>query len=155
MCKHYSIKEIALMSGLTERTIRKYIQAGILEGEKAEGVWRFSPEEVDSFLEHPNVLPSIQTKRNGIVLDFLPNRNKITNQMCAILDFPEEHGKMVLDFFKTHYNSGSYGSDLQFYYDDFEKCPRIIIKGRTDDVIRILDQFYCLTRNHFEGRREI
>ena len=35
----YSINDIALMSGLSSRTIRNYISSGILKGDKVDGCW--------------------------------------------------------------------------------------------------------------------
>ena len=43
--ENYTINDIAMMTGLTTRTIRNYIKLGILNGEKEDGVWRFSAED--------------------------------------------------------------------------------------------------------------
>ncbi|MCD7752847.1 MAG: helix-turn-helix domain-containing protein [Lachnospiraceae bacterium] len=95
MNEFYTVKEIALMSGLTERTIRHYIQTGILKGSKADGIWKFTPEEVDAFFAHPSVFPGILSKRNGVVSDFLVNRSTSQNRICAILDLPKEDRNKV------------------------------------------------------------
>ena len=41
----FSIGEIAVMSGLSVRTIRSYLASGQLEGEKINGAWRFTEEQ--------------------------------------------------------------------------------------------------------------
>ena len=42
----YSVRQLAECTGLSDRTIRNYLASGILEGEKTEGSWRFTPEQV-------------------------------------------------------------------------------------------------------------
>jgi len=37
MEKTYSLSEIAMMSGFTERTLRSYLKQGLLNGEKTDG----------------------------------------------------------------------------------------------------------------------
>lgn len=38
MSKYYSINDVAMMTGLSTRTIRNYIKMNILDGEKVDGV---------------------------------------------------------------------------------------------------------------------
>lgn len=47
--KQYTISELVMMTGLTDRTIRNYIASGILQGDKTDGCWRFTGEQVDGF----------------------------------------------------------------------------------------------------------
>lgn len=138
----YTINEVALMTGLTSRTIRNYIRMGLLHGEKVCGVWRFPPDAVARFLDHPSVSPSIQAKRNAIVLDFMADQKKKTSQMCVILDLPEEEAQAVADFFTRQYNTGSYGHDLRFAFQSTEAYVRVILKGQTGDVERLLGLFH-------------
>lgn len=58
----YTIGHLTQITNLSERTIRNHLSTNILSGEKINGVWHFSPEEVNAFLEHPAVYPSIQAK---------------------------------------------------------------------------------------------
>ena len=46
--KYYLIRHLVLLTGLTDRTIRKYISSGILQGEKIDGLWHFTPEQVEA-----------------------------------------------------------------------------------------------------------
>lgn len=139
---YYTINEVALMTGLTSRTIRNYIRMGLLHGEKVSGVWRFPPDAFARFLDHPSVSPSIQAKRNAIVQDFLADQKKKTSQMCVILDLPEAEARAVADFFTGQYNAGSYGSDLCFSFQSMEAYVRVILKGQTGDVERLLGLFH-------------
>jgi hypothetical protein len=68
---YYLIKHLTLFTGLTDRTIRNYLSMGLLQGEKINGLWHFTPEQVEAFISHPAVRPSIQAKHHGLVYDFL------------------------------------------------------------------------------------
>ena len=63
----YSINEVAMMTSLSTRTIRNYIAAGFLEGEKVDGAWTFTPEQIEAFTQNKTVKPSIKAKKNAIV----------------------------------------------------------------------------------------
>ena len=90
MSKYYSINDVAMMTGLSTRTIRNYIKMNLLDGEKVDGVWQFTEENFQSFVENPNVKPSIHAKSNAIVYDFMLDNHKKENEICMIVDFTEE-----------------------------------------------------------------
>ena len=84
--KYYVINELVMFTGLTDRTIRNYLSSGILQGEKVDGMWRFTSDQVEEFVKHPAVRPSILAKKNGLVYDFLADDQKKTQEVCVILD---------------------------------------------------------------------
>ena len=86
MQEMYTINHVALMSGLSSRTIRNYIKMGFIEGEMINGVWHFSAEDVGAFFANPNVAPAIQAKRNALIFDFLSDDYKKQDEMCAVID---------------------------------------------------------------------
>ena len=47
----YNLKQLVMMTGLTERTLRNYLRLGILTGEKVDGIWQFTKEQVTAFYE--------------------------------------------------------------------------------------------------------
>lgn len=61
--KYYVINELVMFTGLTDRTIRNYLSSGILQGEKVDGMWRFTSDQVEEFVKHPAVRPSILAKK--------------------------------------------------------------------------------------------
>ena len=48
----YTLKELAIMSSLTERTLRSYLKMGILGGKKEDGIWRFDEADIEAFAYH-------------------------------------------------------------------------------------------------------
>ena len=76
---YYLIRHLVLLTGLTNRTIRKYISSGILQGERINGLWHFTPEQMESFIRHTAVHPRILAKHHAAVYDFLLDDRKQAN----------------------------------------------------------------------------
>ena len=138
---YYNINSIVLISGLTDRTIRSYISSGILVGEKINGLWHFTPEQVEAFLRHPAVRPSILAKNNGMVYDFLLQDRKPAQEICIILDLPSADEKETAEFFCYAINNGDY-RDLEFRFDSVSGTPRVILRGHTAQVLALVNAFY-------------
>ena len=43
----YNLNEVAMITGLTTRTLRNYLKLCLLKGEKIDGNWSFTEEELD------------------------------------------------------------------------------------------------------------
>lgn len=141
--ENYTINDVAMMTGLTTRTLRTYLKLGILNGEKENGVWRFAAEDVSSFIAHPSVKPSIQAKSRGIVFDFLADESKRENGICTVLDLyiGDEEAKSVSEFFCNGINRLGGGS-VKFSYERNGKNTRIILSGQEEAVTELMAGFY-------------
>lgn len=53
MERKYTLNDLALMTGLTTRTLRNYLVQGFLRGEKTNGVWQFADADLDRFFSDP------------------------------------------------------------------------------------------------------
>ncbi len=138
---YYTIGHIVQFTGLSDRTIRNYISMGILEGEKINGLWHFTPEQVETFIEHPAVRPSILAKNNAIVYDFLLDNKKKTDEICIILDIPSGERKKITEFFCYNINNGNY-KNIKFSLNaPTNGYPRIILKGDTSEVLRLVNEY--------------
>ena len=137
----YLISHITLITGLSDRTIRNYIASGILKGEKINGIWHFTPEEVDAFIKNPAVRPSIVAKNNSVVYDFMLNDSKKEEETCVILDLPKCDIKETAEFFCYGISNGDY-KDINFSFDGNYKTPRIILRGRPSDVFGLIGDYY-------------
>jgi len=138
---YYTIAHIVQFTGLTDRTIRNYISSGILVGEKANGVWQFTSEQVETFIHHPAVRPSIIAKKNALIYDFLLDTQKKSDELCIILDLPTKDEKEVSEFFCNSILNGDF-HDIQFSFDSLNGLPRVIIKGDGQEVLRLINQYY-------------
>ena len=141
----YLISHITLITGLSDRTIRNYIASGILKGEKINGIWHFTPEEVDAFIKNPAVRPSIVAKNNSVVYDFMLNDSKNEEETCVILDLPKCDIKETAEFFCYGISNGDY-KDINFSFDGNYKTPRIILRGKPSDVFGLIGDYYKSSR---------
>jgi len=143
MEKQYTINKVAIMSGLTTRTLRNYIKMGILKGELVEGVWKFTEEDVAEFFQNPYVKPSIQAKNKAIVFDFLAQNEKRINEICTIIDVcVEKHeAEEIAAFFCKEVNKRTAGN-LKFSFEKNGSYVRVILKGYEDAVMEILNEYY-------------
>ena len=144
--KLYLISHLVLITGLSDRTIRNYIASGILNGEKINGIWHFTPEEVDAFINNPAVRPSIIAKNNSIVYDFIINNGEKEEEACVILDLPKADIKETAEFFCYRISSGNF-ENINFSFDGYAKTPRVILKGKPEDVFGLIDEYYKSSRN--------
>ena len=71
MSEFYTIADVAVFTGLTDRTLRSYLKEGRLTGTKEEGAWRFTPEDLERLLEDGGARRAIEANRNAAVYDFL------------------------------------------------------------------------------------
>ena len=138
--KYYVINHLVMFTGLSDRTIRNYIASGILQGEKINGLWHFTPEQVEEFVRHPAVRPSILAKNNGLVYDFLLDTKKSGQEMCVILDTPCADKKTVAEYFCYSINSGGY-HNIQFSFDGVMETSRVILKGDAAEVLRLVNEY--------------
>lgn len=139
---YYNIKAVTMITGLTDRTIRNYISLGVLEGEKINGMWHFAPEQVEAFIRHPAVRPSIQAKNNAVVYDFLLNTARKEPAICIILDLPDCVPKETAEFFMYAINNGTEWRNLEFSFDATYKTPRIILKGPAQQIMSLVNRYY-------------
>lgn len=138
---YYTIGHIVLFTGLTDRTIRKYISSGFLSGELINGVWHFTPEQVEAFVRHPAVRPSILAKHNALVYDFLLDTKKDGQQVCMILDLPGADHKAVAEHFCDTIRERDL-HEFRFSFDSVSGAPRVILRGRPDEVLDMVNGYY-------------
>ena len=142
MEKYFGINEVSAMTGLTTRTLRNYIKSGVLIGEKVEGIWRFAETDFEKFISNPNVKPSIRAKNNALVYDFLLDGKKKVNQICTIIDLYEKDGNpRDLSRWFCDYINHNKEEDIRFTFEKNGANVRIILKGREQFVIKMLNTY--------------
>lgn len=144
MEEKYTLTDLAMMTGLSTRTLRNYMGQDILHGQKENGIWIFSGEELDTFLAHPYIQPSIHAKRNAMIYDFLLDKKKKEEEMCTIADFnvSDEGAEEISNYFCNAINSRKDGSRLRFTFDYANDHARVILTGNAEIVMEILQGYY-------------
>ena len=135
----YTIDQLALITGLTTRTLRNYLKSGILAGSRDTGIWQFTEQQVSDFIAHPSVKPSIQAKQKAIVYDFLAGQDNSDQEMCLMFHrrLPREEAAEISRFFCQA--AGSL-SRIRFSYSYEEGTAHFILKGGEEQVFGLLKQ---------------
>ena len=135
----YTINHVALMSGLSSRTIRNYMKMGFIEGEMINGVWHFSAEAVGDFFANPNAAPAIKAKRNALIFDFLADDDKQQDEMCTVIDqrVNLEEANAISEFFCDAINR-AWSGVIRFGFSFNGNQARIILTGPEDAVQQLL-----------------
>lgn len=143
---YYVLGHVKVITGLSERTLRSYISLGLLKGEKINGMWHFTEEQLGEFLVNPSVRPSILAKKHAIIWGFLADSKKKEEECCIILDIPHGDPKRVAEFFCYEISEGGY-KGINFSFDAHKnETPRVILRGKTDDVLLIINKYKELNK---------
>ena len=140
MEKTYTLADLAMMTGFTDRTLRNYLKQGLLKGEKNGGTWQFPAENVDAFFAQPYVKEGLRIKRSATVFDFMAERKKKTARICVILDLPctMAQGMVFSDFFCRQMEQAE---DTEFNYHWDEGMCRIMVCGEETQVSAIMENW--------------
>ncbi len=142
MKEAFSLNDLAMITGLSTRTIRTYITTGFLSGEKIDGAWVFTHEQVLAFIENKAVQPSIKAKKNAIVFDFLGTKPYNNDKMCTILDLAAKEALTASVFFCEKISECSPEAELRFASDPVGTGVRLILSGSPKDVMNLMNQYY-------------
>ena len=141
MDRNYTLDDIAMMTGFSTRTLRNYLNQGILKGEKTDGKWQFTAEEIDRFFAEPFVKEGLRIKRNAIVFDFLADRSKQAKSACVILDIPVsmKESKTLSEFFCKQMETAL---GTVFTFDWNNGSARVILSGAEESVANIMEAYH-------------
>jgi len=142
MKEFFNIEDVAMITGLSTRTIRHYIADGFLEGDKSTGAWQFTADQLDVFLQKEVIKPAVRAKRNAIVYDFLGSKPQTQGKICVVLDLPSSHEMETMMFFCKYISELEPDAELRFASDKLGKGLRVILSGSDKDVMELLNQYY-------------
>lgn len=139
---YYVLNHLVQFTGLTDRTLRNYLASGILQGEKINGMWHFTPRQIEDFLAHPAVRPSILARNHSLVYDFLLDMKKPCPQTCMILDIPDSNDREIAEFFCYRINQSG-DSSLRFSFHMNAPYIRVILTGSASTVLALVNEYYA------------
>ena len=147
MKESYTLNELAMITGLTTRTLRNHLRLGTLKGEKPDGAWMFTPEDIEAFFAVPAARESMEARRNAVVFDFLADRFKRANRACVILDFAVDDGESeaISRFFCESVSDGI--ADIELRVSRDRGLTRVILSGGEEQVSDILGRYYSRPRS--------
>ena len=139
----YNLNQVAMITGLTTRTLRNHLKQGLLNGEKIDGVWSFTEKELDEYVREPSVKQAIASRQHAVVYDFLSDSVKKTNRVCTILDLPVSDGEAlsIASFFSREISK--HGSDIEFRFIKEKHFARFILAGAEEQVSAFMKAYYA------------
>ena len=137
----YDLNQLAVMTGFTTRTLRSDLTSGALTGEKVDGAWQFTAEDIDAFMNQSAIRRRAAARQNSVVYDFLADAHKQANRLCVVLDLPVslEESAEVQTFFCKQMNKAH---DAQFYARMVRGLLRVTLSGAEDQIASILAEYY-------------
>ena len=138
---NYTLKDLSMICGLTDRTLRNYLKLGILTGEKQDGTWCFTEEHLDAFFKNDVASAAMQAKRNAAVFDFLKDTKKKTNYACVILDLPQEQSLSVAKFFCE---AVSKRQNMTMSFESRRGINRVILTGEEIVIHDIMLEYHSV-----------
>ena len=137
----YNLNQVAMITGLTTRTLRNHLKQGILKGNKIDGNWSFTEEEVETYIGDPGVRQAISAKQHAVIYDFLADPYKKTNRICTIMDFPVSDAEAldIAQFFSRQITER--GQDIEFRYIRAKGCARFILSGSEEQVFGFMKAY--------------
>lgn len=143
MSEYYNLNQLAMFTSLTTRTLRNYLNQGLLHGEKIDGVWSFTPEDVQAFLSDKSVRRRLESHRNAVVLDFLADTGAKQNRACVILDYvaDDDEADQISKFYCDAMCRSAGGLEMRF--SKSRGGCRVILAGQEDPVMDLLREYYA------------
>ena len=140
----YSINDVSKITGFTTRTLRNYIKSGQLDGEKIDGIWKFTPDDISNFMDDPNVSPGIESKHRALVFDFLSKKNADDAEICVIISdrLSNVEAELVSQKLCGLINSEPEKfSTVNFAFEKKLEKIRIFLTGKFDAVMELIDLY--------------
>ena len=136
-----NLNDIAVMTGFSTCTLRNHMKMGLLEGEKIDGVWRFTDEQFTVFINDPNIKAALRSKDRGLIYDFIADDRKANNALCVVLDLRADlaEANEVSAFFCKEMEKVS-GARFTFNFEHGN--ARVILTGPEDAVQSIMAAYY-------------
>ena len=141
----FTVEDIANMTSTSDRTIRNYLRNGLLKGRKIGGQWRFTMQDIKTFLDGGEAMKEMKKKQKQEILDFIDGVNsKLTGerQTCVIVDlYISQKDAIGLNEKICDFIAENMFSNMRFDYDysDEEKRARFTILASPKTAIKILE----------------
>lgn len=138
--RKYTISDIALLTNISTRTLRKMTNAGIIKGRIVKGKREFDFKELAETLNHPDVVSIARKRQKAAVTEgFIESDSPCVMQLVSFClpSYDENllHGMIdaALDADKR------YSVRVCFFFKN--RGLRVECFGRIDDVKRVLNDF--------------
>lgn len=140
----YSLKDISKMTQLTTRTLQNHLKEGLLKGSKIGRSWRFSEEDLKSYLNQNKVQKDLSHKAHEEVASFL---KESVNETCTLIRLKKKDYPNLQSLAENiaNYINLNITQDLKTYkaiYDKEEDLLEILLIGSFTVVFDLSQYIY-------------
>ncbi|RHW36034.1 DNA-binding protein [Neobacillus notoginsengisoli] len=139
----YTVDEVAIMTGLTRRTIQNYLKDGKLKGRKIGVQWRFTEENIQALFNNQDFQAEVTNSNNKMVLEFLNSKERLETEICSVIDYPcldknqiDKLTQQIIKFVNTHQLKGNIKFSYQYIKE--HNIARFIITGKIQYINQVL-----------------
>lgn len=133
--KLYTVSDVAKLTGMTDRTIRKYLKDGVLKGRKIGVQWRFTEADIQQLFRDYVPTPAFTELDNNAVIDLLEHQAEGTVTITKLDGFTYEQ---IQNF---HYRLRQEAAAVQILcqYEETRQAARFIFSGPSQEICRLIE----------------
>ena len=131
----YVLKDLIEMTQLSERTLRRYLEQGLLQGTKVGGSWRFSEDDVKRFIDSQKFSKEIATQASDDVKRFIRREYETdAHRGCVILDFNEPDDALFKEIREVVMKTSTMFKGFKMKMFPEENYLRVVLIGGFDYI---------------------
>ncbi len=134
----YDLKQLIEMFDIPERTIRRHIKLGFLEGEKVKNKWLYTNENIKKYLDRVEVRKTLKNKSILAVNDYFYGFSRNSEDVCIIKHFKGLDSNKILEL-SNFINSMT--SPFKFSINPIGNSHTVVFIGDLADSERLLEYF--------------
>ncbi len=134
----YTLKDLMNFFSIPERTIRRHLSEGVLNGTKIGGVWRFSDQDIQEYADNKSIVDYLTKTSMDKLNDYARGFVKHKDDICLTFNHKNMQDGAVknLTSFVNHFQNPFY-----FNINNNYKNRTIIFIGNIDDSIDLINKF--------------
>ncbi len=130
----YTLNDIINLTKLSERTLRRYLEQGLLKGHKLGGIWRFTEQDLKRFFDNQSFNQTISRQASEEVKQFIRREYNANEEGkgCVILDFnaPDQYQFNEIRRIVTETSTKYKGFSMKLYPEG--DYTRVVLIGGFD-----------------------
>ena len=135
----HTLKDVMELTKLSERTLRRYLNSGMLKGIKVGGSWRFSEENLKSFFNEQDFSKEIARQASEEVKKFIRHEYDETDEArgCAILDFHNINDSTLSEIRRIVMETAKHHKNMKMKLHPEGDYVRVVLIGYLDYITEV------------------
>lgn len=139
--KEYTIFDLSRLTGISDRTLRKYIREGKLIGELKGGRWLFRYEQIRSFISAPVMESTFKLVRASVYSHYVSDNHFDKPMRFVYLDIPRCDEETLQELIESAaFPSQISGVTYCFYVS--KGIAHLTYYGQNEDLVNMKNYIY-------------